>query len=180
MYTVSGSSSTSMTSSRRSLEKKMPALRFSTRAYNSVEWAHLRKDRYQPGRCGYRPASRRPSRNRIRHLTLGVTTISMRSSTKDSIDLRSRLHFLWRLQNHCLPPLESMALSEPGNCARGKIHTTSLMVTLRSLIGSADGIDVAAGSSGISSKAPANMRSAASITSLYRLSAARAWATVAP
>jgi hypothetical protein len=71
-------------------------------------------------------------------------------------------------------------MSEPGDCARGKIHTTSLMVTLRSLIGSTDGIDVAAGSSGISSKAPANMRSAASITSLYRLSAARAWATVAP
>lgn len=71
-------------------------------------------------------------------------------------------------------------MSEPDDRARGRIHTTSLVVTLRSLTGSTDGIDVAAGSSGISSKAPSKMRSAASITSLYRLSAARAWATVAP
>jgi hypothetical protein len=58
--------------------------------------------------------------------------------------------------------------------ARGRTHTTSLVVALRSLIGSADGITVAAGSSGMLSKAPSNMRSAASITSLHRLSAARA------
>jgi hypothetical protein len=99
-----------MTSSRLSLEKKTPANAPQPPARDSVEWANLRKDRYQPERCGYRLASRRPSRNsHIRHLILGAT-VSTRSRTNNLIDLRSRLHFRPRLQKHCLHPLESITM----------------------------------------------------------------------
>jgi hypothetical protein len=99
-----------MTSSRLSLEKKMPANAPQLPAHDSVKWANLRKDRYQPERCGYRPAFRRPSRNsHIRHLILGVT-VSTRGKTNNLIDLRSRHHFRPRLQKHCLRPLESITM----------------------------------------------------------------------
>jgi hypothetical protein len=97
-----------------------------------------------------------------------------------SIHLRSRLHSRPRPRNRCPPPLESIAGSEPNGDARGRTDTTSLVAALRSLMESADGADGVAAPSRISLNAPSNIRSAASITSLYRLSAARAWATVAP
>lgn len=73
-----------MTSSRLSLEKKMPANVPQPPARDSVEWANLRRDRYQSERCRYRLASHRPSRNsQIRRLILGVTvsTRQVKSTT---------------------------------------------------------------------------------------------------
>lgn len=77
-------------------------------AHDSTDWANLRKDRYQPGRCRHRLASRHPSHNsQIRHPIL-ETTVSTRSRTSDGIYLRSHRHFRPRLQKHRLRPQESM------------------------------------------------------------------------
>ena len=77
-------------------------------AHDSTDWANLRKDRYQPGRCRYRLASRHPSRNsQIRHPILEVT-VSTRSRTSNLTDLRSHRHSRPRLQKRCRPPLESI------------------------------------------------------------------------
>ena len=64
MYTASGSSSTSMTSSRLSLEKKMPGTNApQLRALGNDKLTNLRKDRCRPGWQGYRLGSRSLSRN---------------------------------------------------------------------------------------------------------------------
>jgi hypothetical protein len=97
-----------MTSSRLSLEKKMPANVPQPPARDSVELAYLRKDRYQSERCRNRLASRRPSRNsQIRHLILGVTvsTREVESTTQSTFALifapgcvfRSVVFLLWSL-----------------------------------------------------------------------------------
>jgi len=146
--------------------------------------AHLRKDRYRFGRWGSRLESRSPSHNsRTRHLIPEKNRKSKhtgRGGQTEPIHRRSRLHSRPHPLKRRPPPLESVVVSEPDDDARGRTHTTSLVVTLRSLIGSGDGTDGVAASSGILSNAPSNIRSAASITSLCRVSAARAWATVAP
>jgi hypothetical protein len=88
----------------------MPANAPQPPAHDSVEWANLRKGRYQPERRRYRLASRHPSRNsQIRHLILGVT-VSTRSGTNNLIDLRSHLHFRPRPHQRRLPPQESITM----------------------------------------------------------------------
>ena len=122
IYSVSGSSSTSMTSSRLSLEKKIPANALQLYAHGNVELTNLHKGRYQPGCWGCRLGSRSPSHNsRTHHLIQRIERVSTRSGINRSIDLRYRLRFRSHPQKHCRRLLASIAVYKDGPTTHVKV-----------------------------------------------------------